>query len=100
MQSFELGGLVFEWDDAKAAANIRKHGISFYEAVTVFLDDRGILIPDPEHSAEEDRFLLIGLTGERKLLTVIHVDRKEALRVISARVATPKERRDYEQSGF
>jgi uncharacterized DUF497 family protein len=100
MQSFEFGGLVFEWDDAKAAANILKHRISFYEAVTVFLDSRGILIPDPQHSAEEERFLLIGFTGERKLLTVVHVDRQQALRVISARAATPRERRDYEQSGF
>jgi uncharacterized DUF497 family protein len=100
MQSFEIDGFVFEWDDAKAAANIEKHGISFYEAASVFRDTRGILLPDVAHSKEEDRFLLIGITGERKLLTVIHVDRTDRLRIISARPATRRERRDYEQSGF
>jgi uncharacterized DUF497 family protein len=100
MQAFEIAGMIFEWDDAKAALNIEKHGISFYEAATVFADPRGILLPDAEHSQDEDRFLLIGVTGERKLLTVVHVDRKEVLRIISARPAAPRERRDYEQSGF
>jgi uncharacterized DUF497 family protein len=100
MQGLEIGGMIFEWDDAKAAFNIEKHGISFYEAASVFRDRRGILLPDIEHSHDEDRFLLIGLTGERKLLTVVHVDRKDVLRIISARPAAPRERRDYEQSGF
>jgi uncharacterized protein len=96
----DVGGLHFEWDDAKAAINIEKHSISFYEAASVFSDTRGILLPDIEHSQEEDRFLLIGITGERKLLTVVHVDRTDVLRIISARPATRLERRDYEQSGF
>ena len=90
----------FEWDDAKAALNIEKHGISFYEAASVFADQKGILLPDVQHSQDEDRFLLIGVTGERKLLTVVHVDRTDVLRIISARPATRRERSDYEQSGF
>ncbi len=100
MQGIEIGGMIFEWDDAKAALNIEKHGISFYEEGSVFADRKGILLPDVQHSQDEDRFLLIGVTGERKLLTVIHVDRREVFRIISARAATPRERRDYEQSGF
>jgi len=100
MRAIEIDGMIFEWDDVKAAANIEKHNISFYEAASVFSDKRGILLPDIEHSEDEDRFLLIGLTGERKLLTVVHVDRKDVLRIISARPATGRERRDYEQSGF
>ena len=100
MEEIEINGLIFEWDDAKAALNIEKHGISFYEAASVFFDKRGILLSDVEHSQDEDRFLLIGVTGERKLLTVVHVDRKDVLRIISARPAAPRERRDYEQSGF
>ena len=100
MRAIEIDGMIFEWDDVKAAANIEKHNISFYEAASVFSDKRGILLPDIEHSKDEDRFLLIGLTGERKLLTVVHVDRKDVLRIISARPATGRERRDYEQSGF
>jgi len=100
MQGIEIGGMIFEWDDAKAALNIEKHGISFYEAASVFADRKGILLPDVEHSQDEDRFLLIGVTGERKLLTVVHVDRTDVLRIISARPATRRERSDYEQSGF
>jgi len=63
MQGLEIGGMIFEWDDAKAAFNIEKRGISFYEAASVFADSNGILLPDVEHSEDEDRFLLMGLTG-------------------------------------
>lgn len=64
--------LSFEWDPRKAAVNLRKHGVSFEEAVTVFADERARLMDDPDHSAEEERFLLLGLSGGLRLLVVAH----------------------------
>jgi uncharacterized protein len=86
----------FEWDDEKAKENIKKHGVSFEEASTVFGDPLAKTFDDPYHSEEEHRELTIGLSSQTKLLLVVHTDRDEALRIISARPATPKERRTYE----
>jgi uncharacterized DUF497 family protein len=89
--------LNFEWDPQKAARNLAKHGISFQEAESVFGDPLGRITTDPRHSIEEDRCVLLGLSSARRLLTVMFVDRSEAVRLISARRATPRERRDYEK---
>src|SRR5580698_6106864 len=93
----DIGGVHFEWDSEKAASNERKHGVSFLEKATAFADDNSITIPDPLHSNEEDRFILIGISATSKLLTVVHVSRGETYRIIRARKSTPKERRTYEQ---
>jgi uncharacterized DUF497 family protein len=94
-----MEGLRFEWDSRKDAANLRKHGVSFEEAATVFLDEHALLIADPEHSKEEERFILLGLSASLKLLVVVHCYREsnEVVRLISARKATRPERRQYEQ---
>ena len=97
MAVLTVSNVVFEWDDGKAASNQSKHGVSFLEAVTVFRDKAGILKGDIAHSTDEDRFLLIGISLERRIITVVHVERGERLRIISARRATPRERRDYER---
>ena len=91
-------GLLFEWDDKKAQINIRKHGISFEEASTAFADDLSITIEDPLHSDEEDRFILIGLSKASNTLVVVHVERGSVIRIISARKATKKEQRFYEEN--
>lgn len=67
-----MSGLQFEWDDAKAAANRRKHRISFEEARSVFLDEEVLLLADPEHSSSEDRFVLLGTSAEARVLVVCH----------------------------
>ena len=100
MSILKIGSLVFEWDDAKSDSNVSKHGISFLEAASVFHDDLGLLKHDSAHSAGEDRFLLIGVSFERRILIVVHVERGEHIRIISARAATPRERRDYEQGSL
>ncbi|MBX9630772.1 MAG: BrnT family toxin [Burkholderiales bacterium] len=89
--------LRFDWDSRKAAQNLRKHGISFEEAKTVFLDERARLIDDPDHSEEEDRFVLLGLSGALRLLLVCHCYRSESgvIRIISARKATRAESKFY-----
>lgn len=89
--------LRFEWDERKALQNRRKHGVSFEEAETVFSDDYGLLIDDPNHSGEEDRFLLLGLSASQRTLVVAHCYRKadDVIRIISARKATRKERDIY-----
>ena len=89
----------FEWDAAKAAANERKHGISFEEAKSVFYDEFAIQFYDSENSElEEDRFLMLGLSSESKILLVCHCERDSGniIRIISARKATKKERKFYE----
>lgn len=89
--------ILFEWDPAKARANLKKHGVSFEEAKSVFWDEQARLIEDPDHSEAEDRFILLGLSASLRLLVVVHVFRKEStIRVISARKATRTEARDYE----
>jgi len=87
----------FEWDDEKAAENLRKHGISFSEASTVFADPLSRTILDPLHSEEEGRFVILGESGLQHTLIVVHTYRREIIRVISARTATSRERKDYER---
>lgn len=89
--------LEFEWDPRKAAANRRKHGVSFEEAMTAFADPHSITIPDPDHSEDEDRFILIGRSTVQRLLVVVHLERGVRLRLISARLAARRERRSYEE---
>lgn len=88
--------LRFEWDENKAGQNIKKHDTSFEEATTVFGDPLSLTIEDPLHSQEEQRFVTMGESVERELLVVVHTDRADAIRIISARRATRRERRDYE----
>lgn len=92
-----MSTLHFEWDDEKAAANVRKHGISFAEAKSVFRDEHAKLISDPDHSEDEDRFVLLGLSETLRLLVVCHCYRSEKhiIRIISARKATTRESRSY-----
>ena len=89
--------LQFDWDSRKAAANLRKHGVSFEEAKTVFYDEHARLIDDPDHSEEEERFVLLGLSGALRMLIVCHCYRSTGavIRIISARKATPAESRFY-----
>lgn len=89
--------LSFEWDPEKAIQNRRKHGVSFEEAVSVFSDERARLIDDPDHSVEEERFILLGLSVSLRVLVVVHCYRKSGsrIRVISARKATREEKRFY-----
>jgi hypothetical protein len=86
----------FEWDDQKAEYNLQKHGVSFPEASTAFYDPLVITFADPDHSADEDRFIVIGLSAAGRLLMVAHTDRGNRIRIISARTLKPKERRLYE----
>ncbi|MBA4067074.1 MAG: hypothetical protein C0501_25865 [Isosphaera sp.] len=90
----------FEWDDDKAATNVQKHGVTFAEAMTVFADPLALTGYDPDHSDDEDRYLTMGLSADGRLLVVSHTDRGENVRIISARVASPAERRDYEDGDF
>jgi uncharacterized DUF497 family protein len=87
----------FEWDDAKAQRNLRKHGVSFAEAATVFGDPLAYTFFDPDHSAEEDRFLTFGTSSAGRRLLVSHADRADRTRIISARPVTRKERKIYEE---
>ena len=90
--------LRFEWDERKAAANRRKHGVSLEEARTVFFDENALLRSDEEHSDEEDRFVLLGLSAQLRALVVCHCYREqdEVIRIISARKANSFERGQYE----
>jgi uncharacterized DUF497 family protein len=89
--------LRFEWDPRKAARNLAKHGVPFEEAATAFGDPLGRITSDPRHSVDEERFVLLGLSRQQRLLAVMFAERGEAIRIISARRAIPRERRDYEQ---
>jgi uncharacterized protein len=88
----------FEWDPEKAANNLGKHGVSFVEAATVFFDALSVTIADPLHSAEEDRFVITGLSNRQRVLVVVHADRGDRIRIISARLASSGERKKYESS--
>lgn len=92
-----MSALHFEWDERKAAANVKKHGVSFEEARSVFYDERAKLIDDPDHSEDEDRFVLLGLSSALRLLVVCHCYRGDGgvIRIISARKATAKETKSY-----
>jgi uncharacterized DUF497 family protein len=87
----------FEWDDVKARRNHVKHGVSFHEAASVFGDRLSVTYLDPDHSADEDRFVTIGDSRHGRLLLVAHTDRGGRIRIISARAATPRERRQHEE---
>lgn len=89
----------YEWDAQKARQNQLKHGVSFEEAMTAFLDEWARLVPDPDHSDGEDRFVLLGMSESGRLLVVCHTYRRDddSIRLISARRATPRERKSYEE---
>ena len=90
----------FQWDNRKAAENLRKHNISFQEAITVFSDFLSLTIPDPLHSQSEERLVTIGYSEKQRLLVVVHTERGDVIRVISAREATSYERKTYEPSNI
>ena len=87
----------FEWDPLKAEANLRKHGVSFDEASTVFGDPLAATVSDPDHSADEARSITIGQSGSHLLVVVAHADRGEVVRIISARRPTLGEKKKYAQ---
>ena len=87
----------FEWDSAKAAGNLSKHGVSFDEGATVFLDQLAVSGPDPDHSFEESRYITFGISSLGHLLAVSHTYRQGAIRLISARRVTRAERKLYEE---
>jgi uncharacterized DUF497 family protein len=90
--------VLIEWDPVKGRTNLRKHGVDFHEAGTVFDDPLSTTFPDPDHSVDEARFLTIGVSASGRILVVAHTDRGEAVRLINARRATPRERKFYEES--
>ena len=90
--------LKFEWDPAKAEANLKDHGVSFDEATTVFRDTLSITISDPDHSDSEDRFIDIGMSHRKQLLVVSYTERQDKIRIISARQPTRAERKSYEET--
>jgi len=89
--------VIYEWDPEKAEANLRKHGVSFEEAATVFLDPLAVTYPDPDHSDEEDREITIGHSGKQRVLFVSHCQRGDRIRLLSARKATQRERKGHEE---
>ena len=89
--------LTFEWHPPKARSNFAKHGVGFEEASTVFGDPLSLTIPDPEHSRMEERFVTMGTAFTGKLLVVVHTDRGDNIRIISARRASRRERKSYEK---
>ena len=90
-------GYSFEWDAKKAQANLSKHGVSFAEAVTAFGDPLSMNMPDPDHSDSEQRFIVLGMSDRFRLLVVSYTERLPRTRIISARLATRKERKQYEE---
>ena len=87
----------FEWDSRKARQNLRKHGIDFDEATTVFADILSVTIPDPDHSEDDERWVTMGLSNRHRLLVVVHTEEEETIRIISVRAADRLERRKYEE---
>jgi hypothetical protein len=90
-------GYTFEWDPEKGYANFQKHGVSFDEASTVFGDPLSLQMPDPDHSADEERYLVLGMSAQHKLLVVAFAEGPPNTRLISARRATRAERKRYEE---
>jgi hypothetical protein len=90
-------GLTFEWDQRKAAENEARHGVSFAEAATAFADTLSLTIADPDHSEREDRFVLIGMTYLGRIVVVVHTERGDNIRIISARLPVRREERIYER---
>ena len=91
-------GLIFKWDSAKAKNNLKNHHVSFEEASTVFGDPHSTTIPDPEHSLDEERFVIIGLSYRLRTLIVVHTEKANVIRIITAREATRHERKIYEEN--
>jgi len=90
--------LIFEWEPQKAKSNLKKHGVSFEEASTAFQDTLSLTIDDPLHSIDEERVVLIGMSNKNRLLVVVHTERGDNIRIISARKATKEERKNYESN--
>jgi len=88
----------FEWDANKAELNLTKHNVSFEAAATVFGDPYSVTIPDPAHSQSENRFIILGRSHDGRLLVVVHTERGDDIRIISARQASRRERRQYEEA--
>ena len=88
--------LIFEWDPKKAKTNLKKHGVSFEEASTAFKDPLSLTIDDPLHSSDEQRLILIGMSYNNRMLVIVHTERRDNIRIISAKKATKKERNYYE----
>jgi uncharacterized DUF497 family protein len=94
-----MQGIVFEWDTRKESANRRKHGVGFVEASTVFGDPLSVTILDPDHTVDERRFVIVGISTKQRLFVVVHTIREEqTIRLISARVANKRERHNYEET--
>ena len=89
--------MIYEWDAGKAAANLKKHRVSFEDATSVFIDPLAVTFPDPDHSMEENREITIGHTMREELVFVSHCERGKRIRIISARLVTRLERRQYEE---
>ena len=89
--------LTFEWDPQKARSNFAKHSVGFEEASTIFADPPSFTISDPEHSRAEERYVMMGTAFTGKLLVVVHTDRSDNIRIISARRASRRERKSYEK---
>ena len=92
-----LGGVTFEWDARKAAANLKKHGLTFEDGSSVFFDPLAITYPDPDHSLEERREVTVGYTMKNEMVFISHCERGERMRIISVRPATRSEQRQYEE---
>jgi uncharacterized DUF497 family protein len=90
----------FEWDRQKAEANLRKHGVSFEEAQTVFTDPLSITLSDPDHSEDEVRFIDIGMSDNQRVLAVGYTERGQHIRLINARKASARERKQYEEETY
>ena len=92
--------MTFDWDPRKAQSNLKKHGVSFTEATTVFLDPLALTFDDPDHSADEQRLITIGSSSAGRVLVAAHADSGEKVRIISARRATRKESHGYQEGDF
>jgi uncharacterized DUF497 family protein len=89
--------IIFDWDRRKALSNAAKHGVTFTEAATVFADPLSVTVPDPRHSSGEERFVVFGQSGLGRFLAAMYTERRNAVRIISARLMTPREKRAYER---
>lgn len=87
----------FVWEPNKAQSNVQRHGVSFHEAATVFGDPLSTTVPDPDHSLEEDRYIIVGTSHRGRVLMVAHTEQGDYIRIISARELTRRERRQYEE---
>jgi uncharacterized DUF497 family protein len=87
----------FEWNAKKASSNLRKHGVSFFEALRIFNDELAVTVVDPDHSETEQRYLAFGATSAYRCLVVSYTEHEDTIRIISARTMTPRERKAYEE---